>query len=59
MSWVKACRMRVIAGQLIDVACPNCGHTQHLHPGPHNPALRACLLCELSDLLEKEREEKT
>lgn len=29
-------------------ACDDCGHTNLVHPGDHNPALRECLLCQLA-----------
>jgi hypothetical protein len=47
----EPCRVGVVAGQVVTRPCPNCGHVQLLHPGPHNPALRACLICEVRDAL--------
>lgn len=40
--------------QPIGEACPDCGHTNVLHPGPHNPSLDECLVCRLVTLREDE-----
>lgn len=31
----------------IDQPCPECGHMAVVHPGPGNPALETCVLCQL------------
>lgn len=41
------CRRPVAAGDLIGTPCPDCGHTNLIHPGTHNPALECCVICEL------------
>jgi hypothetical protein len=42
-----ACTRRTEVGDRIGSPCPTCGHTNVLHPGPHNPALTMCVICEL------------
>lgn len=39
------CTRRNAAGEAIGEACPECGHTNVVHPGRANPALDACVLC--------------
>lgn len=34
-------------GEVVGAACPDCGHTNAVHPGVHNPVLDACVLCRL------------
>lgn len=41
------CRRSSFVGEMIGAACPDCGHTNLVHSGKHNPALNACALCEL------------
>lgn len=48
---VQACGRRSRPGDVIGAACPDCGHTNLLHPGPSNPALSACIVCELAALV--------
>lgn len=45
------CRAGVWPGQMIGVPCANCGHTDLVHPGGHNPAVAECLLCALEDTI--------
>lgn len=47
------CRAGVSPGQMIGVPCPNCGHTDLVHPGVHNPAISACLVCLLEETIEQ------
>lgn len=35
--------------------CPDCGHTALVHPGPSNPALFGCALCQVEDRLAQLR----
>lgn len=45
------CRSGIPANSMIGVPCPNCGHTDLVHPGGHNPAVGECLLCVLEDTI--------
>lgn len=45
------CRSGISAGMMIGIPCPNCGHTDLVHPGGHNPAISSCLLCLLEDTI--------
>lgn len=46
---MSICTTPATAGERIGKPCDDCGHTNLVHPGTHNPALDACLLCQLSD----------
>lgn len=35
--------------------CPDCGHTTLAHPGPANPALTACMVCEIQATVQELR----
>lgn len=37
--------------------CPECGHSDSLHPGVLNPALTGCLVCELRNHLPAQQDE--
>lgn len=42
------CRRRTLAADLVGRPCPDCGHTDYLHPGNYNnPHLDACVICAL------------
>ena len=41
------CAERPVAGTPMAGSCPSCRHASILHPGYANPALEACLVCEL------------
>lgn len=53
MTAVEICTQRAIAGELIGDPCPNCGHTNLAHGGGHNPAVDACVICELQAMTVK------
>lgn len=46
MSEYGDCVRRTPDGEAIGEPCPDCGHTNLLHPGPTNPGLGACLACD-------------
>lgn len=46
------CTKSDFTGEVIGNACPDCGHTNVLHPGRHNPALNECLVCVLIETKE-------
>lgn len=46
----EPCARRVRAGEVIGAACPDCGHTNSVHPGTQNPAVESCVLCRLEAL---------
>lgn len=39
------CTRRTQAGELVLDPCTDCGHTNLVHPGRHNPALSLCAIC--------------
>ena len=39
------CTRRNSGTDIIGAPCPQCGHTNMLHPGTANPSLEACALC--------------
>jgi hypothetical protein len=41
------CQARGFTGAQLGAPCPDCGHNNLVHPGIHNPALMACVICEL------------
>ena len=41
------CERSDFAGERFGAPCPDCGHTNLVHPHSGNPALTACVLCEL------------
>lgn len=41
------CTRTFNAGQVLGRACPDCRHTNLVHPGGHNPDIRQCVLCIL------------
>ena len=43
----EPCTRQTIVGDVIGSACPDCGHTNVVHPGAHNPAIESCVLCRL------------
>lgn len=45
---LQFCTRPAMAGDFIGHPCPDCGHTNLVHPGASNPALRHCVLCELT-----------
>lgn len=47
------CRAGTFPGQMIGLPCSNCGHTDLVHPGNHNPAIAECLLCLLEETIEQ------
>lgn len=49
----EVCTRSAAVGDAVGGSCPTCGHATLLHPGPHNPALKSCPLCELVALLAK------
>lgn len=46
-----ACSVRVVPGEVIGKACSNCGHTNVVHPGVHNPHLTACVICRMNSTI--------
>lgn len=53
---LRPCRaFLTVAAHLGQIAepCATCGHTMLLHPGFHNPALSACVLCSHGILDER------
>jgi hypothetical protein len=44
---LEPCTQRTSAGDPIGQPCWRCQHTNVVHPGPHNPTLSACVICEL------------
>lgn len=49
------CTRPTTAGEMIGDPCTDCGHTNVVHPGRLNPALTACVLCELVGQVEAKR----
>lgn len=47
----EVCQKSDFAGQIVATPCPDCGHTNVLHPGVHNPKLDECLVCRLEATL--------
>lgn len=45
------CRAGIGGNQPGGYPCTNCGHTDLVHPGSHNPAIAECLLCALEDTI--------
>lgn len=43
----EPCQKVPIAGSIIGAPCFDCGHTNMVHPGSHNPAITVCVLCEM------------
>lgn len=41
------CTTQVLGGQTIGDPCVDCGHTNVVHPGRHNPVLDSCVICLL------------
>jgi hypothetical protein len=46
----KLCRILAPRQDLV-AGCSQCGHTNLLHPGAHNPDLNECLICLLKEML--------
>ena len=44
---MDACTTAPTPGDIIGEPCEDCGHTNVVHPGRHNPSLDACALCRL------------
>lgn len=42
------CTKAAMVGDRVGEACKECGHTNLVHHGPHNPALIECVLCVLT-----------
>lgn len=49
-----ACTKPTFAGETPGEACQECGHTNLVHPGPHNSAVNACVVCELVAMKEQD-----
>jgi Zn ribbon nucleic-acid-binding protein len=47
-SMVPPCTVRTEAGARAGAPCPNCGHTNLVHPGPDNPDVVECVICGLT-----------
>jgi hypothetical protein len=41
------CHWGTSMDEVIGAPCDNCGHTNLVHPGPQNPSLTACAICEM------------
>lgn len=44
----EPCTKPMLPGQMFGEPCEDCGHTNLVHPGRHNPALTECVLCRLA-----------
>lgn len=53
---MEPCTNRTSAGDWIGAVCEHCGHTNVVHPGPHNPTLIACVICELVEVTGREQQ---
>lgn len=49
----EICSSGIPAGAMIGTPCPSCGHSDLVHPGGHNPAIEACLLCMLQIAIDR------
>lgn len=45
--YLRTCRERMLPGTPLGGTCGTCGHASILHPSSANPALEACLVCQL------------
>lgn len=41
------CAIPTAGNESIGAPCAYCGHTNIAHPGPQNPALESCAVCQL------------
>jgi hypothetical protein len=46
------CVAQIRGSDPIGAPCPDCGHTNLVHPGHANPALTECVLCVLVNRAE-------
>ena len=51
---MSICIRRPKPGTVMTAACPECGHADLLHPSTANPALTACLACQLARVITVE-----
>ena len=54
---MSICIRRPKPGTVMTAACPECGHADLLHPSTANPALTACLACQLARVITVEVKE--